>query len=174
MGLFRIIGLTILLILSGCKKGYTQEESVPRADEIVQLFSVTETNRGKPVWKIAAKEAQEFEKRNIVKLLDVTLIFYDSTESVISTLKADSGSVFTRNNNLEASGNVRVKSTQGDLYTKHLYWDNKREKIWTSDTILYIKGNEKYYGVGLESDPDLHHIIIKEKFKGEGKTEEWK
>ena len=174
MDIFRIIGLVILLVLSGCKKGYTEDETVPKADEIVQSFSVIETNEGKPLWKIAAKEAKEFEKKNIIELSDVTLIFYDSTGSMISTLKADSGTVFTRNNNLASSGNVKVTSVQGNLFTQHLYWDSERKKIWTPDTIRYIKGNERYDGIGLESDPNLHHIVIKEKFKGKGKTEEWK
>jgi len=174
MGISRIIVVIILLFLLGCKKGYQEEAYVPKADEIVQSFSVIETKEGKPIWKVTAKEAKEYEKQNIVKLWDVALVFYDSTNNVISTLKADSGTVFTNNNNLASSGNVRVTSTEGDLFTQHLYWDSKREKIWTPDTIRYIKDNEEYYGIGLESDPNLHHIVIKKKFKGKGKTEEWK
>ncbi len=174
MDILRIVAIIPLLFLFGCRKGYQEEESVPKADEIVQSFSVVETKEGKPIWKIKAQEAKEFEKQNIIKLSKVVLVFYDSTGSIISTLKADSGTVFTNNNNLSASKNVKVTSTQGDLFTQHLYWDSKKEKIWTPDSVKYIKGNERYYGVGLESDPDLHHIVIKEKFKGEGKTEEWK
>jgi len=65
-----------------------------------------------------------------------------------------------------AQGHVLVVSKDGaKLETNLLRWDNARQKIMSDDSVRITRGKTVMTGIGLESDPSLEHVVIKEKFK---------
>ena len=50
-------------------------------------------------------------------------------------------------------------------------WDEQEKKIKTDSHVKYMKNNKIYEGIGLESDPNLKHIVIEKEFRGEGEFE---
>jgi hypothetical protein len=66
-------------------------------------------------------------------------------------------------------GNTIVKSSDSvTLWTDELNWSEEKQKIFTDGKVKYSRGNDIYFGKGLESDASLKRIIIKEKFSGQG------
>ena len=118
------------------------------------------------IWKLIAGDA---------KISDTTIIhqleleFYDENSNITSWLRADSGYVINELNDLKVMGNIIVKSSDSViLWTEELNWSEERQKIFTDGKVKYSRGNDIYFGKGLESDASLKRIIIKEKFSGQG------
>ncbi len=125
---------------------------------------------GTPLWELFAKEAREVER--YTKIYGIKLIFYSKEGEPVSTLYADSGKVKREKGDLSALGNVVVRREGWTLKTRSLNWNNRKKKIWTRDEFVYEGKEGKVTGKGFESDPDLKHIVIKEKYTEEGEFEE--
>jgi LPS export ABC transporter protein LptC len=120
-------------------------------------------------WKLTAEEAK-ISDTTIIRNLE--LVFFDENLQPSSKLKADSGYVVQKTNDLKAMGNIVVESSDSvTLWTEELNWSEEKQKIFTDKEVKYDKDNEVYRGRGLESDPELKHIIIKEKFSGKSDFE---
>ena len=161
--------LFILVLLAGCK----EEESnvnIPRGSEFTKGFTVYESFSGQKKWFLKADSA--ITMKDSIRIYGVHLKFLDK-ERERSTVVSDSGLVLERSGDLKAYGDVRVLT--GDsikLYTDSLSWDNRNEKILVKGGFKYISKREEFEGEGLESDPELKHIIVKRKIKGKGSIEE--
>jgi LPS export ABC transporter protein LptC len=104
-------------------------------------------------------------------LLDggVHLDFFDEYGRHSSVLTSESGKADESTNNLEAIGNVVVTSDSGVVVrTQHMYWDNKRQKIYSDDFVRITSPKETLQGAGFESDQNLHNYRI---FKVSGSSE---
>jgi LPS export ABC transporter protein LptC len=160
-----------LLLLSGCgqKAQPPSGNTVPQGvipDQIIEGFSLIETENGKKQWVLTSPKASNFEKQKAVQIEGVKIDFFRENEELYSTLTADRGMVNTTSNDMVAEGHVLVVSKDGaKLETNLLRWDNARQKIMSDDSVRITRGRTVMTGIGLESDPSLEHVVIKEKFK---------
>ena len=88
--------------------------------------------------------------------------FYNTEEKLISTLFADKAQINEQVNFLQAMGHVVVESDSGvTLYTDTLTWDNKKEVIFTEDSVMITtESNDTLYGVGFQSDINMEQWKI--------------
>lgn len=160
--------IIVVLIIAGCDGDRSVQ--MPEYRERVTSFRLKEFSGTDLRWELEGTEAREKGDTIVVSKLHID--FYDENRRKKSTITSDSGYVFMQSNNLKALGNVVVETGDSStLWTEELNWDNKEEKIKTDRIIKYKKGRNIYRGKGLESDPDLNRIIIREKFEGEGEFE---
>lgn len=162
----RVFFLVILLSMVYCQKNPEPEhknELTPVSKEGAEQFVLVDTKGDKKNWVLSAERANNFN--DSIKINDVTVEFYDSKGEYNSTLTSDSGVVYSISGNMSAIGNVRVVSKDSTiLKTDYLDWNNKRRKIITEDFVEITKKNSIITGKGMESDPNLEHIEIKENF----------
>lgn len=157
-----------ILFVFYCER--SEELKVQKTDERITAFTLNEAHGDLLQWELQGESA--FYRRDTIIVYCFLLKFYNNDGIVKSTLRADSGYVFEKTNDLKALGNVVVESNNSTtLWTEELNWIEKKQKIQTDSTIKYKKGNKIYSGIGMESDPDLKRIIIKKKFHGEGEFE---
>lgn len=71
----------------------------------------------------------------------------------------------TKNNILFAAGDVRLKTEDATLETSDLTWDGGRGRVTTESPVRLVKGSNIMSGRGLEADPGLERIVIKEDVK---------
>jgi len=160
-----------LLLISGCgqKAQPPSGTTVPQGiipDQIIEGFSLVETENGKKQWTLTSQKASNYEKQKTVNMEGVKIDFFRANEELYSTLTSDRGMVNTTTNDLVAQGRVLVVSKDGArLETNQLRWDNARQKIVSDDSVRITRGKTVMTGIGLESDPSLEHVVIKEKFK---------
>jgi LPS export ABC transporter protein LptC len=135
-------------------------------EESLYSFVLRNYEGSRLIWKLIAGDA---------KISDTTIIhqlkleFYDENSNITSWLSADSGYVIHEANDLKVMGNTIVKSSDSvTLWTDELNWSEEKQKIFTDGKVKYSRGNDIYFGKGLESDASLKRIIIKEKFSGQG------
>lgn len=120
------------------------------------------SDSGKTRAVIYAGRIREFENpRETLLDLNITVHFYGEDGKETSVLTARGGKVDEMTNNLEASGDVLVVSNDSTrLRTERLFWDNKRQRVHTSDYVFITSPKEKVEGKGLESDQQLRNYRI--------------
>jgi LPS export ABC transporter protein LptC len=92
----------------------------------------------------------------------VRVDFFDKKQNHVAVLNSEKAEVDQNSNNMKAIGDVIAVSDSGiTLYTDTLYWNEKKEKMSTMDSVM-ITTTEKdtLYGIGIESDSDFQNWKI--------------
>lgn len=90
------------------------------------------------------------------------LEFYDKQGQPTSSLRADY-CYYTRKDGLyKATGNVvvRDRETNDKLNTEELFWDQKKEEVFTDKFVRIEKDGELHVGEGLEAKQDFSYWKI--------------
>jgi len=162
--------LLLFLLIIGCKQEEEKKINIPRGSEFTKGFTVYESISGDRKWFLKADSA--ITEKDRIRIYGVHLKFLDR-EDVHSVLTSDSGFVIEKTGDLIAYGNVEVLTKDSvKLFTNSLFWDNGNEKILVQGVFHYTGKDEEFEGEGLESDPDLKHIVIKKRVEGKGSIEE--
>lgn len=99
----------------------------------------------------------------------VVVDFFDEFGKHTTQLTSKRGSVDEGSNNLEATGNVVVKSDSGTtVYTEKMFWNNQRQLIHSPEFVRIVSPKEQLQGTGFESDHNLRNYKI---FKVTGTAE---
>lgn len=90
------------------------------------------------------------------------LEFYDKQGRPTSSLKADYCYYTKKENLYKATGNVVVqdRETNDRLNTEELYWDQKKEEVFTDKFVRIEKDGELHVGDGLEAKQDFSYWKI--------------
>ncbi|MBO8130289.1 MAG: LPS export ABC transporter periplasmic protein LptC [Candidatus Marinimicrobia bacterium] len=113
---------------------------------------------------VSAGHLIKYDDRKIIILNQgVAVDFFDKYGNHTSYLESDSAEINEKTNDMIAFGNVVVISDTGiTLFTNHLKWDNKIEKIISNDDIILVTESDTLRGKGFESNTDLTEWVIKE------------
>lgn len=89
------------------------------------------------------------------------IIQYDKDKKVLSHITASYGKYYEKKDLWEAKQNVVAVTEQGDtLKTELLYWDQKKEKIYTDQYVKIIRKEQIITGIGFESDIQIRNYKI--------------
>jgi LPS export ABC transporter protein LptC len=160
MGIRLTLVLALLTVLAaGCmdteNPADLSEESVGVEREM-RGFSLTETLEGNRVWELGADYAWRVPRDPVVRLKDVTLVFYDDAGAVNSTLTALRGTVDEQSGIMTAKERVRVVSAAGDtLTTEELTYDKDADRITGPGFVRLAKPDRILTGFEFEANPDL-------------------
>jgi len=165
-----LIGLAVLAGALGCNPADqtpTQMERPSRAPNEgmsgvrIQNFKVGDTR-----WVLTADSAAVFREKKRVEALPVQIDFFEDDRHV-STLTADVGILLQATDDLEARGDVKVVTEEGTILTTEiLFWDHQKSLIHTDEFVRIEKDGDVLTGVGLEADPGLDRIDIKNAVEG--------
>jgi LPS export ABC transporter protein LptC len=156
-----------VLAAAGCGRQRAAGPGGPAGDlpdQEVSDFAVTETDEGRPLWKLYARYAATYNARNVVVARAVRVDFYDEEGKRSSVLTAREGDLSQRTHNMTARGNVVLQTTEGTrLSTEELRFLNKEQRIVvpTDQLVRVERTGDVLTGFGFESDPDLRHYEFK-------------
>lgn len=142
-----------------------------RAGEAPELeiknFKLIQTSGEKKQLELEAKSALEYEEGVEIQIKD-TLIKFFKDNKVVLTLKAQSGIVDLRTNNIKIAGNIdAISQDRMELRTDSLLWLAKEEKLVTDDPIFLSRAGIKIQGEGFEADVSLGKIQVKKSVRVE-------
>ncbi len=165
------------LALAGCAGDEAEQTAAerdrPMPDQIISGFSLTETAMGAKDWHMEADRAYVYEKRNVLEAEAIEVTFFDKTGEVRSVLKADYGKLNRGSDDMEATGNVVVTSSDGViLETETLRWDSELRKIMSEDSVKIVRDEDVLTGWGFRGDPDLGSFRILKDMKATIKAKE--
>jgi LPS export ABC transporter protein LptC len=175
----RAIHLAVVtaLVLAGCAGDEVEETPAerdkPLPDQVITGFSLTETTMGEKDWHMEAAKAYIYEKRNILEAEAIEVTFFDRAGEVRSVLKANYGKLNRGSDNMEAIGNVVVRSADGViLETETLRWESELRKIISEDSVRIVRDQDVLTGWGFRGDPDLGSFRILRDMKATIKARE--
>ena len=124
---------------------------------------ITLTNKGAKRGVIRSGHLEKYNDKEFI-LLDqnVDADFFNEEEVFTTNLKSLVAEIDEEDDFLVAIGNVVVVTDSGvTLFTDTLSWDNQKEKVFTSDSVVFItEKKDTLYGIGFESDIELNNWKI--------------
>ena len=163
--------LACAALLSGCgRQRYMRPagSSSELPDQEVSDFAVSETDEGRPLWKLYARYAATYTARNLVLARGVRVDFFDNQGHRSSVLTAREGDLNQRSRDMTARGSVVLQTTEGTrLSTEELRFLNRENRIVVpvERLVRVERSGDVLTGYGFESDPDLSHYEFKRQVK---------
>jgi LPS export ABC transporter protein LptC len=131
--------------------------------ESASVIRILYSDSAKVQVEITARELNHFETDNpyVEMPKGFQANFFDDSLKVKSTLTADYGIRYEREQKMEARKNVVVVNEKGEmLNTEHLIWDEKTEKLKSDEFVKITKKGEIIMGTGFEANQDFSKYKI--------------
>lgn len=126
------------------------------------------TQKGKKSWEVKGNSADIFS--DIVRLTAVTANVYGEEEHI--NLVGDKGAYDKTTGKMHLEDNVVITTQSGGrLTTDSLDWDRTSQKVTTDDIVNIEKQNIKAVAKGLEGEPNLKKVYLKDDVKVEIKEQ---
>lgn len=127
----------------------------------IDAFTLNESCSGKRSYTLEAQKAYVYDPVQRVDVTGLRVLFYDENGGINSTLVADEGSIYSRNEDLVARGHVIVRTKDSTvLETDSLAWSNQRRLVRTDADLVIETPKGRIQGKGLVSDAALTKIDI--------------
>ena len=159
-------GLFLLIFQFACQSNELQKSGQTRQgrpDAESWDAVITLTNKGAKRGVIRSGHLEKYNDNEFI-LLDqnVDADFFNEEEVFTTNLKSLVAEIDEEEDFLVAIGNVVVVTDSGvTLFTDTLSWDNQKEKVFTSDSVIFItEKKDTLYGIGFESDIELNNWKI--------------
>ena len=156
----------LLIFLFACQSNELQKSGQTRQgrpDAESWDAVITLTNKGAKRGVIRSGHLEKYNDKEFI-LLDqnVDADFFNEEEVFTTNLKSLVAEIDEEEDFLVAIGNVVVVTDSGvTLFTDTLSWDNQKEKVFTSDSVIFItEKKDTLYGIGFESDIELNNWKI--------------
>jgi len=163
------LALGLLLSLAACDR--SNPETPPALGEVplqtIYGYHTVETHMGQVRWELFGDRAERYAGEEDLRLFGVRMLFYEDG-SLSATLTSQRGKVDEDTHNMTAEGDVLIVSEDGrTLSSEILHWDNERRIIHTELFFRATEDGQVLTGVGLETDPKMTDLVIKEQVEGE-------
>lgn len=169
-GIFFAIGLIVTLLLAACKEdgkigiaSRVDPKKMPSMStvNVATLISdsgITQYKIVSPLWNVYDEVDTPYW--NFPK--GIYLQKFDRKFNVIASVAADSARFFRLLNLWKLDGNVELRKEPGELFlTQQLFWDQRRNRLY-SDSFIHIETPERMLeGHGFESNDRLTKYSIR-------------
>jgi LPS export ABC transporter protein LptC len=161
-----LLAAAAVLLCAGCEEkikptaGGMSSASMPSQESWNTTVTFTDSGIVKAVLKTGHLAMFENSRTTLLDS-NVHVDFFDELGRHSSVLTSRSGKVDEGTNNLEAQGNVVVRSDSGVVVrTEKMKWDNARQRILSDDFVRITSPKEQLQGRGFESDQNLRNYKI--------------
>jgi len=156
-----------LLVCTGCEEkikpsamGGLSSASMPTQESWNTTVTFTDSGTVKAVLRTGHLSMYENSRTTLLDS-NVHVDFYDEFGKHSSVLTSRTGKVDETTNNLEAEGNVVVKSDSGVVVrTEKMKWDNAKQRILSDEFVRITSPKEQLQGRGFESDQNLRNYKV--------------
>lgn len=165
----RLILIISLLLISCSEKSKISKSDISHKlgdspDQIITNFKVDFIDSSWTKTKISAGYGYIFDKkRETILDSNVSAVFFEkNSTNRVSILTSDSALIDDNTKNMYAYQNVVVvsDSTGTRLETEYLEWNEKKQKLISTENVKIDSPEETIYGIGFESDINLNNYKI--------------
>ena len=164
------LAAVMFVLFPACSgKNKNLAEAISENDTLPSMTSLGVTtlisDSGITRYKIVAEEWLVHDKKNPPYWAfekGVYLEKFDTLFRIDASIKADTAYYYEKKKLWELKGNVQINSQRGDKFqTELLFWDEKRQRVY-SDKFIQIEQEDKIIkGYGFESNQELTDYEIK-------------
>jgi len=162
-----VMATTVIAITAGCrdtqkpKTGTTASGIDPNADQVVYGSRTLVTDGGLRRAEVFSDTALFFEDNTRMDMRVVRAIFYNASGAKDAVLTSRKGRYLTRDNVLEATGTVEIRSIDGRvLQTEQIKYDSRVNQISSDSAFTLTEEGREASGIGFVSDPDMNNLRI--------------
>ena len=141
----------------------TERDSLPSMKSLGVTTLISDS--GITRYKIITEEWNIFDKKNPPYWAfekGVYLEKFDTLFHIDASIKADTAYYYEKKKIWELRSNVQIQSQRGDKFeTELLFWDEKKEKVYSDKFIRISQEDKVITGYGFESDQNLAEYQIK-------------
>ena len=149
------------LLLASCDDKPVCGPNPVLPNQVVEAFTLHESSSGRRLYTLEAQKAYVYDPAQRVEVTGLRVLFYDEVGGINSTLVADEGSIYSKNEDLVARGHVIVRTSDSTmLSTDSLAWSNLRQLVRTDADLVIETPKGRVQGKGLVSDAGLTKIDI--------------
>jgi LPS export ABC transporter protein LptC len=159
--------LTVALFSAACrdaqppKTGAATSGIDPAADQVVFGSRTLVTDGGLRRAEVFSDTALFYDDNTRMDMRIVRAIFYSSGGAKDAVLTSRTGRYLTRDNVLEARGNVVITTIDGRrLVTEQIKFDSRVNQISSDSAFVLTEEGREASGVGFVSDPDMNNLRI--------------
>ncbi len=175
---YRIILLAVLvgflgIVALGCGEDKLNSESGEDFTEGAQPDQITHNAHiflykgGHKTTDLTADEIRQFTTLDSALASNLTVEFFDTTGTRVSTLTADEGYIREKDQYLAVSGSVVVIGEDSvRLETEYLEWDGDKDSVVTDSFVTVIEKGDTLMSYGFQSDPELKDVTFKHRVRG--------
>ena len=165
-----ILAAVMFVLFPACSgKNKNLAEAISENDTLPSMTSLGVTtlisDSGITRYKIVAEEWLVHDKKNPPYWAfekGVYLEKFDTLFRIDASIKADTAYYYDKKKLWELKGNVQILSQRGDKFqTDLLFWDEKKEKVYSDKYIQIEQEDKTLRGYGFESNQDLTEYEIK-------------
>ncbi len=161
-----VLLLSLVLLSCGCEDklkptlSSLSSEELPQQESWNSIITVTDSGRIKAI--IKSGYLQYFEETYQTILSGgVSVRFFGPTGKQTSYLLSEEAVIDEQTNDMEARKNVLVVSSDSSrLRTERLFWDNKRQLIYSPEFVTITTSKERLQGHGFEADQSLKYYRV--------------
>ena len=129
------------------------------ADQVMLKMSTDLFNEGARQNYVVAETAYVYQAAQKMDLRRLRIIFFEDGKQT-SVLTATRGIYTVTNGSLDATGNVKVVSTDGrTLTTQHLVYDKVALQISSDSAFTYQTAAERMTGTRFHSDLEFKYVV---------------
>lgn len=139
----------------------TEEKNIPSS--VMKDAEIIYSDSAKVRMKLTGSVLERFTVENpYVRFPNgVSVLFYDDSMKVSSTLRADYGIRYEKERRMEAKGNVEIVNVKNEkLNTEHLIWEEDKDSIYTKAFVKITTNEYVMWGDGLVSNLDFTRYKI--------------
>jgi LPS export ABC transporter protein LptC len=116
---------------------------------------------------LTADEIRQFTTLDSAVATNLTVEFFDTTGTRVSTLTAKEGYIREKDQYLAVSGSVVVIGEDSTrLETEYLEWDGGKDSVVTDSFVTVIEKGDTLMSYGFQSDPELKDVTFKHRVRG--------
>ncbi len=159
--------LGLALLTSGCQKtaapklGEVARGIDPLADQVVFGSRTLITDAGLRRAEVFSDTSLFYDDNTRMDMRVVRMIFFNAGGIKEAVLTSRTGRYFTRDNVLEARGNVIIVTVDGRrLVTEQVKFDSRVNQISSDSAFVLTEEGREASGIGFVSDPDMNNLRI--------------
>jgi len=143
------------------KTGSTTAGIDPAADQVVFGSRTLVTDGGLRRAEVFSDTALFYDDNTRMDMRIVRAVFYSASGAKDAVMTSRTGQYLTRDNVLEARGNVVINTIDGRrLLTEHVKYDSRVNQISSDSAFVLTEEGREASGVGFVSDPDMNNLRI--------------
>jgi LPS export ABC transporter protein LptC len=159
-----LFGAAVLAACSDTQKPKTGSVASgidPNADQVVFGSRTLVTENGLRRAEVFSDTALFYDDNTRMDMRVVRSIFYNATGAKDAVLTSRTGRYLTRDNVLEARGNVVIITVDGRrLVTEQIKFDSRVNQISSDSAFVLTEEGREASGIGFVSDPDMNNLRI--------------
>lgn len=170
---FKIVAVVFLMaaafLFQSCVNTSEKIKEVSQSDEVLPLniqkdivYEYSDSSRIR--LRIESPEVQDFSNEEEPYLLfpkGINVTFFDKLGKPESKLRANYAKRLSKKEIWEGRGDVQVENEQGNqLFTEQLFWNEKKQIIYTDVFVKIVKDDEVIMGTGMEADQNFESYTM--------------